>query len=945
MCSNLTTRLTAKDICASVSSRLLDTTVSDICLADVVSHFHEWEELASYLDLTETDEEDIKTKYSNRPRLMRREALRIWKHKNGSKATYRKLIVVFCSQGRADVAEKVRNLAKAGDKTQSELLDTIYSYLHDCYIDLPQALSSSPQWPVLPHFCYVDLELFDAPIPSSDDDSPKPLKPITLESMLVAGNFKAKRKVILVEGISGSGKTTLSRYACNQWAAGKLFKNISLLIHVSVSDPDIQSAQNLSDLIPHPAKEIRDAVADMIGKMNGKHICFILDACDEAPQQFRSFLERFIAGSGRLGLSHVTIVLFSRPSLPLEYNQYLTGKIMVKGFTLESLYKYINLRFDGGDRERQLLSAFEMNPELESLCSLPLNAAILVFLYDHFKDNLPNTRTELFYPLLCNHLLRHVRTREKKPLPILKHLPDDLPSEIVSSFKKVSKIAYSALVEGMMIVNVAFLESHDFPATESNMLGLLQVSHQKITMYGDEQYYSFVHLSLQEFLAAFYMYGLDENGQLKAFETIFHQNPLSPVLTFYSGLTNLSLRTVQDVLLKVLLRPTDHTSVMMSALMLRTPSADPRRQLLALANCSYESKKEDIFERIKLPEDTKTALCVEHTLREIERISRNYGLPFRTKMFTLTFEHMTLLPSDMLSIGKFTRVCCEKYANSSFEVISLNFSFCSIGDPEFKALAINLSKKVDQSSMTKVTLNLDRVSQNSSTAMSIKKLIEGRTYLAGLGVSMVPWGQPSESEFFLKRIIEGLSNNSACGTLLLNCCSLNASHIHSLTLLLVSATNVTVLYLTNNDLSQGMPLFSRALRYSSIILLELSRCKIDDSALLSLGENLCEPLNYVSFLGIEDNPFTSAGLTEFLKPLAKSRLQSLGVHLALNRQQEKIITRINKSRLAQGSTHTLVVRPILVQDIRSPVANEVVTANMYMVSEPELSRRPHHHFT
>ena len=937
--SSNTTRPTAKDICASVSPRLVDTTVSDIHLADVVSHFHEWEELAPYLDLTETDEEDIKTKYSNRPRLMRREALRRWKHKNGSKATYRKLIVVFFSQGRADVAEKVRDLAQAGDKTQSELLDTIYSYLHDCYIDLPQALSSSPQWPVLPHFCYVDLELFDVPITHSDTS--KLPQPINIESMLVAGNFKAKRKVILVEGISGSGKTTLSRYACNQWAAGKLFKNISLLIHVSVSDPDIQSAQNLSDLIPHPAKEIRDVVADMIGKKNGKHICFILDACDEAPQQFRSFLERLIAGSGRLGLSHITIVLFSRPGLPLKYDQYLTGKIMVKGFTLDSLYKYIKLRFDGDNRERQLLSAFEMKPELASLCSLPLNVAILVFLYDHFKDNLPNTRTELFYPLLCNHLLRHVRTREKKSLPRLKHLPDDLPSEVALSFKKVSKIAYSALVEGMMIVNVAFLESHDFPATENNMLGLLQVSHQKITMYGDEQYYTFIHLSLQEFLAAFYMRDLDENEQLKAFKTIFHQNPLSPVLTFYSGLTNLSLRTVQDVLLEVLLGPIDQTSVMMSVLAHRTPSADPRRQLLALANCCYECKNEDIFERIKLPEDTKAALGSELGLGEIEKIPTRFDRLHPSKLFTLTFSHMTLLPSDMLSIGKFTRLYCDKYANSQLYGLVLDLSYCSIGDPEFKALAIDLSKKVDRT-MTTVTLCLNGVSQNNSTAVSIKKLIEGRTYLVGLVVSSVPWGQPSESEFFLKRIIEGLSNNSACDSLILIRCSLNASHIHSLTLLLVSATNVTALYLTNNDLSQGMPLFSRALRYSSITILELSNCKIDDSALLSLGENLCEPLNSVSFLCIEHNPFTSAGLTEFLKPLAKSRLQSLGVHLALNRQQEKIITMINKSHLAQGSTKTLVVKHIL--DCNKYVV-ESATATMHMISAPQLSRRSHHHFT
>ena len=248
--SSNATRLTAQDICASVSPGLLDTTISDIHLADVILHFHEWEELATYLGLTETEEKDIKKKYREQPELMRREALRIWKHKNGSKATYRKLIVVFCSQGRADVAEKVRDLAQAGDKTQSELLNTIYSYLHDCYINLPR----SPQWPVLPRLCYVDLELFDTPITHSDTS--KPLKPITIESMLVARNSEAKRKVILVEGISGSGKTTLSRYACNQWAAGKLFENIHLLIHISVSDPDIQSAQNLSDLIPHPSREM-----------------------------------------------------------------------------------------------------------------------------------------------------------------------------------------------------------------------------------------------------------------------------------------------------------------------------------------------------------------------------------------------------------------------------------------------------------------------------------------------------------------------------------------------------------------------------------------------------------------------------------------------------------------------------------------------------------------
>ena len=229
--------------------------------------------------------------------------------------------------------------------------------------------------------------MFDVPISTAADPIAKTsLKPIAVESILFAGNSKAKRKVILVEGVSGTGKTTLSFYACNQWAAGKLFQNISLLIHISLSHPDIQAAKNLADLIPHPSSEIRQSVADMIGNRNGKHTCFILDACDEAPPSMRqreSILDQFLAGRGRLKLTHVTILLFSRPGQLLDNNQYLTGKVQLKGFTSESLDKFIKERLAGD--KGQLMLAFEQKPELKSLCFLPLNAAILVFLYDQFK--------------------------------------------------------------------------------------------------------------------------------------------------------------------------------------------------------------------------------------------------------------------------------------------------------------------------------------------------------------------------------------------------------------------------------------------------------------------------------------------------------------------------------------------------------------------------------
>ena len=90
----------------------------------------------------------------------------------------------------------------------------------------------------------------------------------------------------------------------------------------------------------------------------------------------------------------------------------------------------------------------------------------------NLKNNLPSTRTDLFHPLLCNYLLHHIRTRTQIKSPRVKNLPANLPSEVAYSFQKVSKLAYTALVEGKMIVDEIFLQSQGFeiPTTENSLL-------------------------------------------------------------------------------------------------------------------------------------------------------------------------------------------------------------------------------------------------------------------------------------------------------------------------------------------------------------------------------------------------------------------------------------------------------------------------------------------
>ena len=320
--------------------------------------------------------------------------------KNGSKATYRALIVTFCVKSRVKLAETLKSFLltsekQSGSSMPSSGFDDTCSYLKECYCGLPHP--ASLQWPFasLIKQEYVDLEMFDVTA-----DASKHNKPIVLKSLFKAGNSTTRRKVVLIEGVAGIGKTTLSWHACKEWAAGKLFEDIKLLIHVSLGDPIIQSSTKVADLIPHPSKEMRQSVAKVIADKRGEGVCFWLEGCDEAPPSlWNSFLYRFVAGTGGRSMApNAQIILTSRPGYSSRLSTCLTGKVLIKGF--QHLDSFIaTLMIDEGEK---LTEALRMKPELHSLCHVPLHAVILVYLYEVLKDNLPTTRTGLFDPLIRN---------------------------------------------------------------------------------------------------------------------------------------------------------------------------------------------------------------------------------------------------------------------------------------------------------------------------------------------------------------------------------------------------------------------------------------------------------------------------------------------------------------------------------------------------------------
>ena len=883
---------TAKKICESLPQMCLDSTVSDEHIAELAKSMTKWRDLAPFLNLTEAEQEEIVEQHQRDLRLQKREALQKWKEKKGGEATYRRLIVIFCTQGRVDLAEILKGLLLTRENEfpsanavlpRQNVIDLFHDHLCKWYSSLPHPASF--QWPdKCPIQVYVELELVDVPV---KDASLEKNKRIPLESLFAAGNSQAKRKAILIEGIAGVGKTTLSWHSFVKWASGKLFQNIKLLIRVPLSDPKIQSATKLADLIPHPSKTMRTKVADAIISDNGKGICFWLEGCDEiSPSLWKPFFHRFVAGIGvQSMLPDACIILTSRPgSKAILDLGTLTGKVIIRGFqSLESFISLCSLRVS----KNELLEALKIKPELYSLCCLPLNAVILVYLYDNYKDDLPITRTGLFDLLVQHFIIRHMKTRTDYKAIKIENYPAGLPDGIRLSLTKVSELAFKSLLQRKKVVDQKMLS--EFGLTEiDNALGLLQVQLRS-TMWGLSELFSFIHLSLQEFLAAFYINQLSKDKQVTAIRSVFSQNPLSPVLVFYAGLNGLVVKEARDILLSVLSKSSNVVDIVRKLGLCKgdvNPAQchDLRRQHLTIMNCLYETQNPDLFTHVELVFYNRQDLLAHVDDKEI-----NLPLSRDTKIF---FACMYLYPTDCLSIGYFVRHV--KYGMENR--IYLDLSCAVISNREIKALTQEMHKP--SPAKNNVYLNIHGVFLTSYALHCLSTLFDQRSCLIGVELSC---SEILNIHLAMKYFIEGYAR-SRCNSLTLGECHSNV--IHYMVLLLTCSRQLCVLSLISSPslfVRPGlMHLFCEALTYSYVQRLNLDGCDIHDNTLMILATAVCHRDSLLQVLEIDRNPYTDRGLTNFLRMLFRNLLfvylRVLSVNHTINDEHRKLVNLINHFR-------------------------------------------------
>uniref|UniRef100_A0A3Q4GPK4 NACHT domain-containing protein n=1 Tax=Neolamprologus brichardi TaxID=32507 RepID=A0A3Q4GPK4_NEOBR len=337
-------------------------------------------------------------------------------------------------------------------------------------------------------------------------------------------------RVVLTNGIAGVGKTFSVQKFTLDWAEGLENQDINVVVLLSFRELNLIKDKQYSLLellhVFHPTLEKVTAENLDLCKL-----LLIFDGLDESRLSLDFTITKVISDvtqkssvcelltnliQGNL-LRSALIWITSRPAAANLIPSRCVDRVTeVRGFTDEQKEEYFRKRLSDEERSSRIISHIKSSRSLHIMCRIPVFCWITATVLEDMlttdqREELPKTLTDMY-----SHFLLVQMKRKKHKY----HEGQEMAQEVVEADRevllKLGRLAYEHLEKGSVMFYQEDLEECGLNPDEALVYsGVCTEIFKRECVIFEKPVYCFVHLSIQEFLAAVYMFHCYTNKDIE----------------------------------------------------------------------------------------------------------------------------------------------------------------------------------------------------------------------------------------------------------------------------------------------------------------------------------------------------------------------------------------------------------------------------------------------
>uniref|UniRef100_A0A674AHT1 B30.2/SPRY domain-containing protein n=2 Tax=Salmo trutta TaxID=8032 RepID=A0A674AHT1_SALTR len=324
-------------------------------------------------------------------------------------------------------------------------------------------------------------------------------------------------RTVLTKGVAGIGKTVSVQKFILDWAEGKANQDVQFVFSFPFRELNLMKGEKhtLIELLNHFSKETKES---RISNYDKYKVLFIFDGLDECrlPLDFQKnkiccdvtestsvdvLLTNLIKGNL---LPSALLWITTRPAAANKIPSGCVDQVTeVRGFNDPQKEEYFRKRFSDEDLASRIISHIKTSRSLHIMCHIPvfcwISAIVLEHMLKHKREEMPKTLTAMYTQLVVFHTIK----KNEKYLGKEETGPHWNKENILS----LGKLAFQQLLNHNLIFYEEDLKEAGIDVNEASVYSGLctQLFKEECGLYQDKVY-CFVHLSIQEFLAAVYVF-------------------------------------------------------------------------------------------------------------------------------------------------------------------------------------------------------------------------------------------------------------------------------------------------------------------------------------------------------------------------------------------------------------------------------------------------------